>query len=351
MGDEYTGPDAIRIYHTGAASHNAAQTDPDASIGNYKSSTEATGVTINESGVPSNITVEMIGGNTSLGAATLAFPTADTAQYTPPGGTIGSAVTILNGQTKIIRGGGSDYDKYVRIARTSATALSGTATLTISDTENNAVGFDNVSAAEQSAGDDEYRCLAYYNDSAVTVQGFLMWLTTLGTQRVSDVDDLPASGAGYIEISSGTFDDWPQSGFVKISTSAGVEKEVAYYSERTSTKLTVPSAGRGIGHTSATAGTATDKVDAIPMIEIHEDPAGVQTTGAGANPGDEDTAPSGIAAGDWVTPTSSGDADVINIGNIASGSHIKIWSHRITVAGATEGVDVLNSVDYKFSGP
>lgn len=351
MADEKTGPDAIRVYHTGAASHNVPQTDPDLSIGNYKSSTEATGVSWNESGLPSNITVQMIGGNTALGAATLAFPTADTAQYTPPGGTIGSAVSIANGETKIVRGGGSDYDKYVRIKRTSATALSGSATLTISDTENNAVGFDNVTAAEQSAGDEEYRCLAFCNDSTVTVQGFLMWLTTLGTQRVSATQFLPASGAGYIEIASGTFDDWPQSGFVKISTSAEVEKEVAYYKERTSTKLTVDASGRGIGHTSEVLGTATDLVDAIPMIEIHEDPAGVQSTGAGANPGDEDTAPSGIAAGDWVTPTRYDDADVIDIGNIASTYHIKIWFHRITIAGATEGVDVLNSVDYKFSGP
>jgi hypothetical protein len=349
MADEFTGPDAIRIHHTGASSHNAVQTDPDASIGNYMASTEATGVSWNESGVPANITVEYVGGNTSTGDATLAFPTSDTAQYTPPGGSIGSAVSIANGETKIVRGGGADYDSYVRISRTSATALSGSATLTISDTENNAVGFDNVTASEQSAGDDEYRCLAFYNASAVTVQDFLLWLTTLGTQRTSDVDDLPASGAGYIEISSGTFDDWPQSGFVKISTSSEVVKEVAYYSERTSTKLTVPAAGRGMGDTSAAEGTDTDLVDAIPMFEIAPDPDGVDTTGAGENPGDEDTAPAGVSS--WYFPTRYDDANVLDIGDIASGSHIKIWFHRITVAGATEGVDVLNSVDYQFSGP
>lgn len=350
MGDEYTGPDAIRVYHTGAASHNLAQTDPDLSFGSYKSSTEATGVTWNASGLPSNITVHMIGGNTALGAATLAFPTADTAQYTPPGGTIGSAVTILNGEKKIIRGGGAYYDQYVRIERTSAVALSGTATLTISDTNNNAIGFDNVDATEQGAGDDEYRCLAFANDSAVTVQNFLLWLTTLGTQRVSATAFLPAgANPGTIEIASGTFDDWPESGCVRISTSAGVLKEVAYYASRTSTVLTVAAAGRGWGDTSAVVGTLTDLVDAVPQIEIAIDPDGVSTTEEGEAPANEDTAPAGVA--NWYSPISYDDAEVLSVGSIPAGSHVKIWFHRITIAAATEGVDVLNSVDYQFDGP
>ncbi len=350
MADEHTGPDAIRVYHTGASSHNAAQTDPDLSIGNYKSSSEASNVAWSETDLPANLTVEYIGGNTALGDGTLSFPTVNSVKYTPPGGTIGAEVAIANGETKIVRGGGAYYDQYVRLERTSTDDLTGPATLTITDTDNNAVGFDNVNATDQAADYDDYRCLAYCNDSAISVQNFKFWLQTLGTQRVSATQFLPDSGAGYIEIASGTFDDWPESGCVRISNAAGTIKEVAYYTSRTSTVLTVPAVGRDVvdsADSTEQVGLATDLVDAVPCIEIGPDDAGVQTTGAGSNPGDEETAPTPTPT--WKIPIT--ETEAISVGTIASGSHIKLWKHRTNIAGATEGVGFIHDVIHKYDGP
>ena len=42
MADEQTRADSLRFYHTGASADGNAQSDADASLGNYRSSTEVT---------------------------------------------------------------------------------------------------------------------------------------------------------------------------------------------------------------------------------------------------------------------------------------------------------------------
>lgn len=275
MPDEKTGADSLRVYLTGASSDGAAQTDPDLSLGNFRSSTELDFLGKVISNPISNITVDFISGANDPGVGIITSKGVDTLTWTPPGGTEGASVTILNGETKILVGG-TDSAKYVRVTRTSAASLAGAASLTLTDIFNNV--YDNISSAEASAGIIDYRAIMFKNDSASGITLLKAYIATFGTQQVSDVADLPGAGAGTIETAA-DFDDWDETGFCRIETSGDVEQEIVYYSSRTSTVLTIPAAGRGLLGTSATAGAATDKIYNVPGIRIGADAPDSQPTG------------------------------------------------------------------------
>jgi hypothetical protein len=344
MPDEKTRADALRCFLTGASTHEGTQTDPDLSLGLHQSSTEMQSYDWDVTSPISNIDIEFISGANSTGAGTLTATGSDTVKWTPPGGTQGDDVTIANGETKICEGGGSgEENEYIRITRTSAAALSGTATVTISDKLNNTIGFDDVTSAERSAGDDEYRCYCVENMSAADVTVLKVKLATLGTQVTSDAGQLPASGAGTIQT-TGSFADWPDEGYAAIYTSVPAERELIYYSSRTATVLTVPAAGRGLLGSSAAAGAASDTVDAIPGIGIALDaptsqPSGSfeDETGTG-----EDTSP-GFS---FTSPIF--DADALSIGTLSTNEIYGIWIHREIPAGAVAKTNVMNDIIRTF---
>jgi hypothetical protein len=344
MPEEKTGCDSIRYYNTGAAADGNAQTDPDASLGNFRSGTEATLLDVSVQNPIANLDIDYVGGANGEGSGTLTVTDDDDVRYTPPGGSQGPTVTIANGETKTVEGGGGATEKYVRVSRTTADALTGTATLVLTYTKGNVIALDDVSSSEASAGDDEYRCVAIKNDSAETVKDVKVKVKTLGTQQVSDSGQLGASGAGTI-TTSGTFADWPDKGFCAIYTAAAAEREIVYYESRTTTVLTVPAAGRELLGTTAAAGAAGDTVDAIPGIGIGKDaptsqPSGsfVDNTGA-----DEDTAPGGIT---FTTPVL--DADAVDIGDLAAGYIYGLWIHRETSVGALGQSGNVHRLEFAF---
>ena len=143
MSDQYTRAGSIQPYHSGAASDGAAQTDPDACLGGFRSGTRVQFLACAITSPIANITVNFVSGLNGTGAATLEATGNDTLRFTAPSGSAGPEVTILNGETKQIEDG-ADAGKFVEVTRTSASNLSGTATLTLTDVMNNVVGFDNV---------------------------------------------------------------------------------------------------------------------------------------------------------------------------------------------------------------
>jgi hypothetical protein len=344
MADEKTRADSVRKYLTGASSDGGAQADHDLSLGNFRSSTEVEMLASSIASPISNITVEYISGANGPGTGTLTASGVNDLKWTPPGGTIGDAVTIANGETKIIEAGNSEPTKYVRVTRTTADDLTGTATITLTEKLNNVVGFDDVSSAEATAGDIEYRCLAIKNESSASVTNVKAHLDVLGTQRTTDSAQLPASGAGTI-TTTGSFADWPAVGFAQVKTSGGSEREVVYYSSRTATSLTVPAAGREMLGTTAAAGAADDTVDAIPGVSIGLDAPTSQTAGSfvdqtGAGEG---AAPAGVS---FSNPSVEGDA--LSIGTLLTGEIYGIWFRREKPATAVSERDVVNRFQLLF---
>lgn len=344
MAEQFTGPDALRLFLTGASSHSGAQTDPDASLGLHQSSTRAAGLSVTRSSPISNITINFIHWTNGAGDGTLEATGVSQLRWTAPGGSAGPNVSIANGETKILQDG-TDPEKYIQVTRTSATDLMGTETDTLAIPFNDVIGFDNISAAERAAGDISYRCVCIENVSAADVTNVKAYVKTIGTQQVSDSAQLGASGAGTITISGGNFNDWPTSGHCRIESSGGTLKEIVYYSSRTTTSLTVPTAGRARLGTSATAGAATDVIRAVSPARIaKEAPSGDPETGtftdktsAGENSAPALTFNSGITAG-------TGES----IGTLTPADIYAIWIEYDVVAGATQIPEVTNYLGLSY---
>lgn len=335
MPEVMTRADSLRRYLTGAASDGGAQSNPDASFGNYRSSTQLVEMDHVVTSPISDITVDFVSANNGTGAGTLTASGSDELKWTPPGASQGVGVTIANGETKVLEGGGAP-EKFIIVSRTSATALTGAATVTISQAFNKL--YDDVASTEQTSGDDEYRCEMHKNGSASQITNLKVWIGTLGTDQTSDNGQLGASGLGTI-VTSGSFSDWPSSGFVAIYNGSSL-REIAYYTGITGgNTLNIPAAGRGALGTSAAAGAATDTVKAVPGIRIAKEDPSAQPSGFVQTIADESTAPTSVS---WVTPHTA--ATGINVGTLAAGNIYGLWIHREVIAGATSESEVVNRI-------
>ncbi len=336
----FEGPDSLRFYNTGAGADGSAQTNEALSIGGYRSGTEIVSLQASVSSPIANVTIDYIGGKNGPGTGTLTATGDDTLTWSAPGGAAGDAVTILNGETKILQDDG-DPDKYIRVTRTSATALTGAATLTITRVANNVIGMRNVFSAEASTGVIIYRLASYKNHNVSAIGALKIWVMTLGTQQVSDGGQLGASGSGTV-TTTGSFSTWPATGYVRIATSGGTLREVAYYSSRTGTALTIPAAGRAVFGTAA-AGASSDLIDAVPGIQIaHVTPAS-QPTGSFTAIANETTAPSGVT---WSTGISA--ATGLTVGTVPTGNIGGIWIARETPVGAVASANVLQGINVSY---
>ena len=345
MADEKVGPDSLRVYQTGAASDGGAQTDPDASLGKYRSSTLVEFVAHSVADAIANITINFVSATNGIGNGALEATGNDELKYTPPGGAQGAGVTILNGETKMIPG--NDNQKFVIVSRTTADNLTGTATITITDNLNNAPGFDDVSSAEASAGDTEYRCLCFKNDSANSVTGIKVYVGKLGTDRISAASQLPAAGAGTVGISAGDFSDWPDSGWCRIEESDGTLREIVYYSSKSLTELAVPATGRECLSTTAAAGANDDNIFAVPGIRLAKEapsaqPDGTFTDKTGAGEGSQ---PAGLT---WRTSVTD-SAGYVDIGTLTTGQIYGLWIEYEIPEAAQYRANMLNYFHWKFS--
>lgn len=343
MGALKTRADSIREYLTGATSDGGTQSSPVASLGNFRSSTEAASMGILLVSPPiANVTVDFASGLNNPGNGTLTCIDANTLQWQDFNGVAGIPVAISNGQSVILEAGTSG--EYIRVTRTSATALApGTATVTLSILFNNQFGMDNVASADATAGINEYFASIIRSEAAGGTGTWRRWLATLGNTVVSDVGHLGATGAGTIN-SSASFATWPSAGWVRIETSSGTLREIAYYTSKTVNQLTVPSAGRALLGSTAGAGSSTDNLYSVPGVAIAADPAGVYSGGGSIQTiANRTTAPTGVT---WVTGIR--EATGLSIGPMTNNQQAGIWVWRDIPAGAVASGLSITQFNTKF---
>ena len=313
----------------------------DGSLGGSVSAVKADQAGFYVTGSLRNIKILFISGENSTGLAGIEAVDSDSLRFTAPSGTPGEAVTIANGETKLLEDG-AEPSKYALIQRTSADDLKGSLTITILPIFNNVIGMSNVSGAEQQAGEIKLRCIAIKNVNNINVSNLKIWLKTLGTQQVSDSDQLASSGAGTLET-TGTFADWPKTGFCRIETSGDSLREIVYYSSRTDSALTVPAAGRGLLESSASAGVNTDKIYPVPGIKI----ANQSPDGGGnfslANDENDTDAVSGLS---WTTGITAETG--LDMGTIEPSAITGLWIWLIVTAGQTAAASLENALNYSF---
>lgn len=316
------GPDTLRFYLSGAASDGGAQTNPDSSLGNYRSSTEAVRVGVLQSTAIPGLDITLAG-RRSLGDDTIGIISSDGADaitfFTSDAAEAGSTLTIMNGETKIIQDGDTP-SRFLRVTRSSADPLEGFATLRFHDQYGNVWGMSDSSSAVAAT---QYR--GPFIKSHGDVNSIYLRLNELATSAVSSVTQLAGAGAGTIVGAANCFINWPHVGYARVEDSGGTEKEVVYYSSRTSTTLTVPAGGRGLLGTSATAGAGTDVIRSVPGIAIGYENASPLAGGAIQTIADEYTAPTGIT---WKRGTTNAGG----IGPLAlkDGEQVGLWIRRAT---------------------
>jgi hypothetical protein len=328
--------DCLRWYLTGAASDGGAQSDPDLSLGNYRSSTEVERVGVLEANAIYNIKVVLASReNGTDGAIANIFANGDdTLQYFASGSDAdNSSVDIINGETRVIFDDDAP-NKWARVNRDTTDTLAGGATLEFTDIWNNVIGMLDAAEAESAAGGSRYRAIAVKNDELTDVTGISVYIATLAGPSVSSVAQLSGAGAGSITGATNAFCGWPQRGWARIETSGGTLREIVYYSSRTDITLTVPALGRSRLGTSAGAGAATDNIYSVPGIRI-----GIEAPIANAiqTIASESTAPTGIT---WSTARTAVTGP--SIGTLAAGDWYGVWIHRELPAGVTANAKHLN---------
>jgi len=323
MPEAFAGSAALQCFLTGAASHNGSQSDPNASLGNYRSSTPAEFLTLSIGTPIANVDILEVSAACGPGTHTLKSLTASSLTFIPDGGEEGDAVAIADGETKTVCG--ADSTKWIRVQRTSTAILTGECSITAAIALNDVVGFDNVSSAERTAGLIEYRCLAIVNQSDAPVENVGVYLPTYAGPFTTSAAFLPASGAGSLGTAM-TLNSWPDFGMVRIAQAGGAMREAAYYPSRSSSALTVPSNCRGLQGTSAVEGASNDTAVAIPPIAVGWDPATGNLLESVAT---ETDAPAGVT---FSLPIASAP---LSVGAIPAGALRGLWFRRQLPPGAT----------------
>lgn len=338
LGEQYTDADALGLFLTGAAIDGGDQSDPDLSYGNYRSSyrLEQIGFFISHS-IP-GIIIERIGGANGTGLGSMEAVNGDSLRWTAPGDTPGAAILIANGQTRMLQSG-SVPAKFIIVSCHITGELAGTATVSLVPVYNDVIGSSNVPSGESLV---KLRCFAMKNmNPGRTLKHLKVWIGTLAEQQISDADQLVGSGAGTIET-TGSYADWPDTGFCRITTAGGSLREIVYYSGRTDSVLTVPAAGRGLLGTNAAAGAADDKIDAVPGIKIAKE---APTEGHFTVADDEhDTeAVSGLT---WTTGIDKDNGLVIS--GLIPGEMTGIWLWMAVVEGRIASPRMENMLKWQF---
>ncbi len=338
-----TRADTLNEYLTGAGSDGGTQTAPNAALGNYRSSTEALVYGITITSAIANISITFASGGNVPGAGSLQCIDANSLQWKDASGaSYGPAVSVSNGASAVLEVGGAP-GAYIRITRTSATALvPGTATVTLAYILDNVFALADVTSAQATSGEVTYRGTIVKNVGSGNAINYFRWIGQLGTAQVSNTTQLGSSGAGTI-VTTGTFVDWPVSGFCRIQTSGGSLREIVYYTSRTNTTLTVPSAGRSMLSSTAAAGSSTDNIYSVPGIAIAIDTAGVTAAAAIQTIANETTAPTSVS---WVTGITSGTG--LNIGTVTPGQQVGIWIKRQVAPGATSTTNLQSLIQSQF---
>lgn len=342
MPDVMTRADALREYLSGAASAGGAQTNPSASLGNHRSSTEVDCLGISIANAVSGVTVDYASAMNGIGTGTLTATDSTHLTWTPPGGTTGNAVEFSGTESKLLEGASSP-GKFLRVTGTTPFS-GGPSTITLTDLFNNFFGMDNIAVADATAGITQYRATLVRNVSTVDVTGFKRYIASLGTQRTSDAAWLSGSGSGTI-TTTGSLADWPDEGWAQVRNSGGTLKEVVYYTSRNGTTLTIPAAGRGLLGTSATAGANTDTITPVPGIALAIDTEGVVAgTEAIQTIASQTTAPASVT---WNLGITAGGG--LNIGTLTPGQQVGIWIRRHIPAGAIATPKAINRVVNTFT--
>ena len=329
MPAQYTRADCLREYLTGASTDGGIQANPNNSLGGARSSTEAVSLGIQITNPITNVAVLYASGTNPPGPGTLVSPDGHSLTWQAFGESSPGASVSWSGGTQIqIVESGVAGGEYLRILATPPFSI-GAATITLSVLYNNLFGFDNLTPAQASAGEDEYRASIVRNEMQITgtVIQWQRWLALQGTPHTTN-GPLGPVNVGFLNLAGGTPIDWPAQGWVQIQKSDGTVREVVYYGSKTTSGVNV--VARALFGTVKSAGLTTDKAYPVPGTVIGIDFNGISPFGSFIQSiPDPFTPPVNIT---WNMGVTAGTG--LQIGNMNNGQQVGIWYWRSVPPGS-----------------
>jgi hypothetical protein len=330
---------------TGAGSYQAAQANVGSSLGGYLSSTRTGGMAISNPSPLSGVSVTYASGGNGDGTGVLTATSTTTLAYTAPGGTQGPAVTIASGNSYLLYDAANPAAYVIVSVTTNSLSNGASSTVVLTTAQDNGISGLDVTSAQTTAGAVLYWGLGLINASSVQASSVICYLGELSASQPTDGGQLPASGAGTLVTSGGTFSAAPQSGMAQIYTSGGTLREVILYYDRNNTTLYVAAGGRGVQGTTAAAGAAGDTVHFVPPIRLGlEVPTfnsgqGVQTI---AN---QTVAPTGVTFNRGITSAAG-----LSIGNLSAAGWAGVWLEETIPAGSPSNPAALFNLKLVWQG-
>ncbi len=324
-----TRADSIREYLTGGLYDGFKQIDPLLSLGGYRSSIQCGGQSIIINSPIKGVVIEFAADANAAGTGLLSSVDDKTLTWQPLGSVgPGSEVVFDIPQRVMIVEAPTNFEQFLRIRGKTPFSIA-ESQITLTPQFDNVFGFGDVLDAEATSGGNYYRATIVRNENSRNVTDFTRWIATLGTSQVSNVAQLGPSGSGTI-ATSGSFSTWPKTGWCRIVDNVGTLREIVYYSQRTTTVLTIPTTGRDRLGTSGNTGQVDDVLYSVPGIAIALDAAGVQPFGNSMELlANQNTAPTGVT---WNTAITS--VDGLQIGTMVPGQQYGIWIWREIPTGA-----------------
>ena len=320
-------------YFTGANADGGTQTSQAASLGGYRSSTEASRVGFLETAncIPN---VDVLSTSHQLGSGSLlVMGSTDSVTYSAPGGQSGTAVPLAIGMPQVISDG-LNPSQWVKVERTSTEPLAGFTVLEFTEQFGNVFG----GSVASTAGESTYRAVIFRNDSVSPCSLISVWINPLSAST-SVYEGLPASGAGTIYGTPDAFAGWDYSGFAQITDVNGNDHEVIYYASRTSTTLSVPSLGRALLGTSLYQSQPGDTIQQVPPVLIGLEYCQPFNSGSVQSVGNETISPSLV----------SFTSDTVNVGTMNNDEQFGIWINRQLPSGITATPVSLISLGFSFT--
>lgn len=327
------GSESIRFFYSGAAADGGTQTDPNASLGAFRSSTRAPETAFTQPRRGAGIRLIWVDPQNLEPAAPRrtwfgrVLSGRTFAQWSPDAADPG-AFTFIGADGEYALPGAVTPSRWAEASATYSLLQSAQSVQDVIE-----VGipyhrlFSAVSAAQAAAGVTRYRALFVKNVGAGLLTNVAFGVMT-GWLAASNLSSGYAA-AGAVTVKSARDLDaagWPEMGGVWNV----VSDEVLYYSSRTRYELIVPAAGRSFLGSAAAAGNPGDEIRWRPMYRVGDEAPG----GGGSiqSIADEFTAPIGVTF-----ERAWDDAMVSNLGDLAAGAMRGYWLREDVPAGAGAG--------------
>lgn len=350
----------LQFRRTGAASHGAAQTEPDASLGGFMASQEVLSLKWLVFDPISNLRVDNASGNNGPGLGSLLALDADRVAFQAPrGASLGTPVTIADGETKYLYDG-DDTDRWVQVSRTSTEDLQGSMGVLFTEVCENEVAGNRWTTAEQASGQSQYRCIGLLASGA-GLTNLKFWLNPLGSEAALTAG-YAASGAITLEMDD--LSDWPKYPSYAVKNETTGEVMLVASVDRSANQVTVAAAGRDLwGDVAGGAlGTIADVIVPLSPVRLARSRPWLSTTEGKAQViVDENTSPKfgfgncpfgTFAFGHGVTffrhAHGAAEAGVLLYPSLSGSAIYYLWIEAKIPAGATASPTILVNLAFSY---